>query len=434
MKLSHTITVCVALSLSFTACQTPLYRAVKSNDVVAAKRELAKGADPDEKASAANWFWKAPLLPIVATLDLAELAVIYGTGGLGGIPLCIIYAPFCNNVAETVVDFSLTEGVYNFGDTTPAQAVSYKNSPELAYAIALSPRLNDIRLVEKQAMQYALDRNYIAGALRLLDKGAMRSLPDFRAAVQGDAAAQTRLALCYFEGKGVSKDYKEAIKWFRKAAELGNADAAHHLGLCYSGGYGVDTDYDQALRWHLIAAQRGKRYKHEDKIEISPKLMMLTLNGDAGCQLIVGQIYRHGFCCFPKNEAAAMWWFRKAAEQGHASSQYELAFGYWETENYTEAAKWVRKAAEQGDAEAQGLLGTMYSSGEGVVRDYTEAVKWVRKGAEQGDAKAQAMLGYMYYEGKGVVRDEEQARYWLRKAAAQGLPAARAILQKNGWL
>lgn len=402
MKLSHTITACVALSLSFTACQTPLYRAVKSNDVVAVKRELAKGADPDEKASAANWFWKAPLLPIVATLDLAELAVIYGTGGLGGIPLCIIYAPFCKTktfVAETVVDFSLTEGVYNFGDTTPAQAVGYKNSPELAYEIALSPRLNDIRLVEEQAMQYALDRNDIAGALRLLDKGAMRSLPDFRAAVQGDAAAQTRLALCYFEGKGVSKDYKEAIKWFRKAAELGNADAAHYLGWCYSGGYGVDTDYEQALSWHLLAALRGKKYKDKDvEIEMSPKLMMLTLNGNAYGQVAVASCYSCGLNGLPKNKAAAIWWYRKAAEQGLAESQYQLVVEYWAIKNYTEAAKWARKAAEQ------------------------------------GDARAQYVLGGMYLAGDGVVRDEEQARYWLRQAAAQGHASARDSLQKLGWL
>ncbi len=402
MKLSRTITACVALSLSFTACQTPLYRAVKSNDVVAVKRELAKGADPDEKASAANWFWKAPLLPIVATLDLAELAVIYGTGGLGGIPLCIIYAPFCKTfVAETVVDFSLTEGVYNFGDTTPAQAVGYKTAPELAYEIALSPRLNDIRLVEEQAMQYALDRNDIAGALRLLDKGAMRSLPDFRAAVQGDAAAQTRLALCYFEGKGVLSDYKKAIKWFSKAAEQGNADAAHHLGWCYSGGYGVDTDYEQALEWHLKAAAYGKKYA-EKNMDVSPKHMAVALAGVAESQTLVGLCYKHGKCGFPKNNAAAVWWYRKAAEQGIAVAQSELA--------------------------------GCYCFGEGVMINYPEAAKWARKAAEQGVAAAQWLLGAMYYDGKGVVRDEEQARYWWRQAAAQGNATARESLQRHGWL
>lgn len=402
MKLSHTISACVALSLSFTACQTPLYRAVKSNDVVAVKRELAKGADPDEKASAANWFWKAPLLPIVATLDLAELAVIYGTGGLGGIPLCIIYAPFCKTfVAETVVDFSLTEGVFNFGDTTPAQAVGYKTAPELAYEIALSPRLNDIRLVEEQAMQYALDRNDIAGALRLLDKGAMRSLPDFRAAVQGDAAAQTRLALCYFEGKGVSTDYKKAIKWFSKAAEQGNADAAHHLGWCYSGGYGVDRDYDQALRWHLTAAQRGKKYADKD-IDISPREMVVALEGNVVGQNLMGLCYNEGYCGFPKNKAAAVWWFHKAAEQGDAVAQAELA--------------------------------SFYVLGNGVMENYTEAAKWARKAAEQGYADAQWLLGIMYKNGMGVVRDEEQARYWWRQAAAQGHAKAREYLQDFGWL
>ena len=49
-----------------------------------------------------------------------------------------------------------------------------------------------------------------------------------------------------------------------------------------------------------------------------------------------------------------------------------------------EAVKWYRKAAEQGNAYGQNNLGKMYANGLGVAKDEAEAVKWFRKAAEQG--------------------------------------------------
>ena len=45
----------------------------------------------------------------------------------------------------------------------------------------------------------------------------------------GDAEAQCNLGSCYYEGKGVNQDYKEAVKWYRKSAEHGYADAKKFL-------------------------------------------------------------------------------------------------------------------------------------------------------------------------------------------------------------
>ncbi len=33
----------------------------------------------------------------------------------------------------------------------------------------------------------------------------------------------------YYNGEGVPKDYKEAVKWYRKAADQGIAHAQHNL-------------------------------------------------------------------------------------------------------------------------------------------------------------------------------------------------------------
>ncbi|HCN10096.1 MAG TPA: hypothetical protein DIT01_19390, partial [Lentisphaeria bacterium] len=44
-----------------------------------------------------------------------------------------------------------------------------------------------------------------------------------------------------------------------------------------------------------------------------------------------------------------------------------------------EAVKWFRKAAEQGYPQAQYNLGVAYANGEGVPEDDVAAVKWYRK-------------------------------------------------------
>ena len=57
---------------------------------------------------------------------------------------------------------------------------------------------------------------------------------------------------------------------------------------------------------------------------------------------------------------------------------------------------WYHKAAEQGYASAQTNLALMYEDGLGVQQDYVEAVKWFRKAARQGDASAMENLGASY--------------------------------------
>ena len=50
------------------------------------------------------------------------------------------------------------------------------------------------------------------------------------AAEAGDPDAELRLASMYYRGEGMEQDYREAAKWYRKAAEQGNAEAQYRLG------------------------------------------------------------------------------------------------------------------------------------------------------------------------------------------------------------
>ena len=87
--------------------------------------------------------------------------------------------------------------------------------------------------------------------------------------------------------------------------------------------------------------------------------------------------------------------------------------------NDAEAVSWYRKAAEQGHAEAQCELGFMYINGEGVPENDAEAVSWYRKAAEQGHAEAQYELGLMYYHGADVPQDYIQASKWVNLTASR---------------
>ena len=170
------------------------------------------------------------------------------------------------------------------------------------------------------------------------------------------------------------KDYEEAVKWYRKAAEQGHAAAQYNLGVCYRNGIGISTDESEAVKW-----------------------------------------------------------YRKAAEQGHAAAQYKLGVCYRNGRGVptdeSEAVKWYRNAAEQGHARAQFNLGWCYRNGRGIPTDESEAVKWYRKAAEQGHAAAQFDLGWCYENGRGVSKDESEAVKWYRKAAEQGDDSAIKALE-----
>ncbi len=88
---------------------------------------------------------------------------------------------------------------------------------------------------------------------------------------------------------------------------------------------------------------------------------------------------------------------RHRAEQGDVQAQWELGFFHWRglyflPKDDAEAVKWYRKAAEQGHPGAQFHLGRMYAEGKGVPQDDAEAKKWYRLASEQGHEEAQNAL------------------------------------------
>ena len=76
-------------------------------------------------------------------------------------------------------------------------------------------------------------------------------------AEQGNTLAQFSLGWLYEDGRGVTQNHKEAVKWYRKAAEQGFEDAQFNLGVMYMNGQGVLQNNIYAYIWVNIAASSG---------------------------------------------------------------------------------------------------------------------------------------------------------------------------------
>ena len=113
-------------------------------------------------------------------------------------------------------------------------------------------------------------------------------------AEQGNSEAQNILGYCYATGNGVSQNYSEAVKWWRKSAEQGNAKAQFNLGKCYAHGDGVSQDFSEAVKWYRLAAEQGQKY----------------------AQYNLGCCYYNG-TGVTQNRQEAFKYFRQAAAQGH---------------------------------------------------------------------------------------------------------------------
>jgi hypothetical protein len=174
----------------------------------------------------------------------------------------------------------------------------------------------------------------------------------------GDAASQYQVGAAFGEGRHVSRDFKEAARWFLKSAEQGYPPAEGMYGLSLR-----ESDKAAAEHWMLRAAEHG----------------------DASTQLWLGVAYDDEW------------------------------FGVKDLER---ALKWYRKAADAGDPDAQVELGQKYADGEGVEQSYELAANWFRKAAEHvpdlgGAGQGRYRLGQLYMEGLGVPRDYVQAYFWF---------------------
>jgi len=113
-------------------------------------------------------------------------------------------------------------------------------------------------------------------------------------AEQGNAEAQSKLGVLYASGVGMTRDKKEALKWYLKAAGQGHPMGQWNLAFMYVKGEVVETDFVKARELFRKAAESGLPNAQYD-------LGVMLLEGLGGGQ----------------DRAEAENWFRRASVQGY---------------------------------------------------------------------------------------------------------------------
>ena len=102
-----------------------------------------------------------------------------------------------------------------------------------------------------------------------------------------------------------------------------------------------------------------------------------------------------------ENYKLAVEWYIKAAEEGNATAQYNLALEYEAgrgglQKSEVDAARYYKLAADQGYESAQFKLGLYYENGRGGLnKDISEALRYYRLAFEQGNSDAKDRLSYL---------------------------------------
>ena len=288
-----------------------------------------------------------------------------------------------------------------------------------------------VNLILGRAQLYADVQNY------------REALKYFRmAADQGDARAYNTLGLMYEDGQGTAQSDSEAAKCYREAAERNHAMAQANLARMYRDGCGVPQSDFEAVKWYKKSAVQGCAGGQSNlammylegrgvaqNIDKAAKLFRMAADQGYGpAQLNLAQLYENGYGV-EKSESEAKKLKSKASDAGCEDLQGYSKVYYSDAGIAQRNPEEVRNAAEQGDIVAQFRMGAIYMEGLlGMNKNYAEALKWYHKAADKGDILAQFCIGMMYMSGQGVEKSESEALKWLRKSADQGDKNAQTIL------
>ena len=198
------------------------------------------------------------------------------------------------------------------------------------------------------------------------------------AAEGGCAEAQYSTFEFIVKKGGDDNSWAKALPWLKKAADQGLGCAQYEMGHAYKCGLGVERNDDEAAKWYRLAyntflqeANMGNpdlraralcclayMWEHQDAArdgrwpEANRKTFELyreaALLGSIPAQYKLSVCYSAGIGV-ERNEAEALAWCTKAAEQGHEMATVALIKRYTEPvypgshRNEQEAAKWAER-------------------------------------------------------------------------------------------
>lgn len=243
-------------------------------------------------------------------------------------------------------------------------------------------------------------------------------------AVDWPAEELESLARDFEHGLQVPKDDSEANRWYRLArevfrdrAEIGKAEPAERLAQYLKAGLGGAKDDVEALEWALVAARSGRKAAQE----------------------LAGRLYCESDT-IPTNYSEAVYWFRRASDQGEQRSKAYLVLlqdaGLGNPKNYEKEAKIYRQELEISLKNSQSSHSWWLTLVHGYEGDWLDnpdhekAMYWLQIASDAGETYASEKLGDRYVEGLGVAKDLKKALEFYKTAVVQGsTKAAKKIAE-----
>ena len=241
-----------------------------------------------------------------------------------------------------------------------------------------------------------------------VDKNESKALEGLESiAIKNHYLAQKFLNSAYLK----KEDYTKAFYWTKKAVEYGDKECQYALAELYFNGLGIEKNEAEAVKWYTKSAEQGdiRSKKRLYGYNLAKKEEIKKLTVLINCyktEKINNIVFLIKEYIFNKE---MLKYYTIINNLDKCDDKFEQGF-----------IKKVNEIAKLGNAKAQILLGRCYEIGIGVKKDENEAVKWCQKAAEQGLAVAQYNLAKFYLSGIGVLKNNAEAFKWYKKAAEQG--------------
>ena len=289
----------------------------------------------------------------------------------------------------------------------------------------------------------------------------------FKAALMDQPQAQLLTGM-YLEGKN---NYKEAIKFYKKAIANGRVQAATSIGELYHFGLGVPQDLNKAAEWYELDASRG--YKTAiDRLGVLYASGLLENSGKKAVTMYekaaargiyqannaLGMIYFYGIDGVAKNHQKALEWYLKSAEAGSSIGAIQAAIILikHEPHDYERALELLSDFTTPVTLNNRGY---MYEHGLGVKehmkkhmkgKENPTALDFYKRASDMCYGRAMYNIGRLYEKGtsepriseKPIKKDLSVARMWMEDAVMNGSQAAKRWLKQhddkkmyaiNGW-
>lgn len=242
------------------------------------------------------------------------------------------------------------------------------------------------------------------------------------------------------------QDFKQALEWFKKAADQQDLTAQMYSAAAYMYGLGTKINTDMARKYHILAARQGNASAQfalaehflDSKQLSNKKLGLIWLNkaveqGNADAILKLAKLHSTG-TLMDKDLEKAKELVKSQVAKGNLSAMFLMGDIARASNDIDGAKQWYTQTAQKGHIESQFALANLYLKKDSAFYNVDNGFLWLLKAAENNSKDAQLTLAKLYQEGSLIPKDENLAKEWSKKAKNNQSNATNARNNAALWL